>query len=117
DGIFVWELATGKKRFQANGSFPTFSPDSSILAYMAEDNSITLWDVATDKLIRKWKSELTNVSVPVFSPDGTRIAAHGRIERQKVLCVWETASGKTVQRIASPRPESNEKIAFSPSGR
>lgn len=72
----------------------TYSPDGKLLATIAEDNTLKIWDTSSGtNLISISTGDLlafTYYSLS-FSPDGTRIAASASDNLAKV---WDVASGK-----------------------
>jgi WD40 repeat protein len=55
------------------------------------DGMVGVWDVATGKLIKKWKAHGQDVVAAAFSPDGKRVATMGQ---DKLGKVWDPMSGK-----------------------
>jgi FOG: WD40 repeat len=54
-----------------------FSPDGGVLAYGQDHGTVTLWDVASGKLLRSVKDDDYSIGSVAFSPDGTVLAARG----------------------------------------
>ncbi|SIN79543.1 WD40 repeat [Singulisphaera sp. GP187] len=75
-----------------------FSPDGKTLAAgggePTRSGDISLWDVASGKLLNEWKERHTDAVLSLdFSPDGKRLASGGA---DKIARVTEIASGKLV---------------------
>jgi WD40 repeat protein len=110
--IIFWDSATGKEQrrldTEAHGHLHSLSisSDGEILA-VGYDDGIRLFDLATGKLVREWKSEHTE-SV-LFSPDGKTLAS----QDQEHLHLWDPATGK---KRHAWKVESVEGFAFSPDG-
>ena len=67
-----------------------FSPDGKLIATMASDRTLRLWEVETGKIIRSIQTNEEGEKA-LFSPDGRRIVTYGsRIQ------VWDPLSGKLV---------------------
>lgn len=94
----LWDIGTGKElKTLTLEEVPdvysvVFSPDSKTLATAAlfryKGNGISLWDVATGKLLYTVRGES-----PSFSPDGKTLAGGWRGE----LKLWEAATGKEIR--------------------
>lgn len=96
--IHLWDAATGKKLFilktrQASNDL-AFSADGKLLATVAFDGFLRLWDTTTGKEIRKIAGASNYLAL---SPDGKRVAADSRTGTK----VWNVADGKEVLRIES----------------
>jgi RNA polymerase sigma factor (sigma-70 family) len=111
-GISLWDFSTATEQ-GALKDFATdlaFSPDGKALA-TANDNTTRLWDVATGKV----RATLPARGPLLFSPDGTRLVAGGK--------VWDVATGKELLTLegAEPWPEGalpwDGSGQFSPDGR
>jgi len=75
-----------------------FSPDGKTLAAgggePTRSGDISLWDVASGKLIHEWKERHSDAVLSLdFSPDGKRLASGGA---DKIARVTDIASGKLV---------------------
>jgi WD40 repeat protein len=75
-----------------------FSPDGKTLAAgggePTRSGDISLWDVASGKLINEWKERHSDAVLSLdFSPDGKRLASGGA---DKIARVTDIASGKLV---------------------
>jgi WD40 repeat protein len=70
-----------------------YSSDGKMIASLAGNGSICLWDSTTGRLIRRfdWEREGANASVK-FSPDGKTLAACVG----GVIRLWDVASGKEI---------------------
>jgi hypothetical protein len=126
NAIRVWDAATGKEvgRFEGHAAPPTavFSADDKQVVSAAADRTVRLWDVATGKEVRKFAGFETVLPLP-----GTDLAVHaafvkgGRVAgwvwgRQKVLIVWDAATGKEVSRT-DLGADYHKDLAVSPDGR
>ena len=93
ENLCVWEVATGKKRFDLLGPFGckrlTLSNDGKRLAYAAGDKVVVL-DAITGEHIKTYASPVGSFGCVAFSPDGRTLA----IGDGPRLHLWEIASGK-----------------------
>ena len=101
-------LPTGFNRF---GSL-AFSPDGTILASSPadKDRMTRLWDLATGEVITSMEDH--TASPPVFSPDGTTLAAglwDGTIK------LWDVETGEEVITLEG-HTDGVSSVAFSPDG-
>lgn len=109
DGVVkLWNAQTGTevRQFQHqaldSGWGISFSADGKTLASKSHGH-IQIWDVATGNPI----STLDNIRVitsdrPVFSPDGTMVAA---FDREGMVWLWEVGTGKVLGAIGEPGGE------------
>jgi RNA polymerase sigma factor (sigma-70 family) len=112
--IVFWDAATGKelRRFQAERLICSLavSPDGKTLAGACSDN-IRLWDIATSKLLRGWKSP--QMRSLVFSPDGKTLASHAYDD---LIYLWNPATGEKRHELKGHRGRVSA-FAFSPDGK
>ncbi|MBK9015486.1 MAG: hypothetical protein IPM82_16265 [Saprospiraceae bacterium] len=76
-----------------HGLTAVFSPNDSLVAYGASDNSVVLWDIATKVATDRMAGHEQEVSALRFSPDGTKLIT-GSFDNS--LIVWDIATGKQV---------------------
>ena len=89
----------------------SLSPDGTLLAYGAEDNTVQLWNVATHTNIATLEGHTDGVLSIAFSPDGTLLASASADETVKL---WDV---KTYTNIATLEEHTDAvSLAFSPNG-
>src|SRR5262249_38048094 len=121
DDIRVWEAATGRelRRFQMpEGQRRVYvcsalSPDGRTLATGCSD-CITLWEVATGKVIRQLKPSVRVICFHslAFAPDGKTLAAGSW---DHVIRLWDVATGQELRQFLGHENCVNA-LAFSPDG-
>ncbi len=121
--VTLWDVASGVKKSTLEMHYSKsninatdvvlFSPDGRIVAATSNDDTFTLWDASSGKVIRTieagdWARDLA------FSPDGKIIAAglnwSGRI------ALWDVATGKEIS-IQNTHGSEVFTVAFAPDGR
>jgi hypothetical protein len=96
-----------------------FTPDGKILASVARDDRLKLWDVATGQE----RFTLESVMVPLedgqqpmaFSPDGKLLATLWANRRERAVKLWDVATGKEL--AALKQKEIGTQLTFSPNGK
>jgi WD40 repeat protein len=78
------------------------SPDGKILATTEETAGLQLWDAASGAWIRDVAAVSERPGSPVFSPDGTLVAADGKSQGgtgPDNFVIWEVDTGRPVARL------------------
>jgi WD40 repeat protein len=112
--VSLWEVASGcpRGRLKAPSMTPlTFSPDGRFLAAGTDPEApVTLWDLATGKIVGRLRIDLRWVQSLAFSPDGSRLAVAG-ISPAVLLCdVAELCGKKKMEEIARISVPSAEEL-------
>jgi WD40 repeat protein len=100
--LSVWEVATGRKRFDVDVSTEpqgvVFSRDGRTLAAWDANESVVIFDVRSGVVLRRFQhaSPEGSVTIAAFAPDGRRLATGGR---DGVVSVWDLATGDVTQSL------------------
>jgi WD40 repeat protein len=102
--VCVVDAATGKlrRRFSAGSSLIDLSPDGKQLAISEGNDEVTFWDPASGKRLLALGSRLRQLVGGVFSADATLFVT---ISDGGMICSWDTATGKLVQRLENALPK------------
>ena len=95
-----------------------FSPDGRLLASAGKDQTIKIWDLATDQEVRTLPGRGDLVSSVAFSPDGRLLASangYGEDFRPADVRIWEVTTG---QEVCTCRGHASAVagVSFSPDG-
>ena len=133
--IQLWDTTTGKKLSTLRGHADSppqplpsrlppsplnrkrvlalaFSPDGTRLASGSKDNTVRLWDNASDSESTVLQKHTGWTNVLAFSPDG-KILASGSTD--KTVQLWDTATGEPIATLTGHLNGINA-LAFSPNG-
>jgi RNA polymerase sigma factor (sigma-70 family) len=91
-----------------NNLLPT--PDGKTLISNEAAGTVSVWDLATGKLLRQFPGNLQDQKYIALSPDGKLVGVGYR----ENIIVWDLASGKEVRRLAQTDASG---VAFSPDGK
>jgi len=101
-----WDVESGKELAPTTGPATgfqslAFSPDGKIAAWGCNDGSISSWDLATNKELRKFGGAAdggypTTLS---FSPDARHLLTRAY---DQTIRIWDVAAGKEVRRVGTP---------------
>ena len=86
-GAYPWDLA--------------FSPDSCLLASVAEDPVVRLWDVESGVCVQMLSGHTQNVSSAVFLPDRKTLVSSGY---DSTLRFWNVQTGELLNTLRVPGP-------------
>src|SRR5579883_356792 len=92
----------GSIRFRHGGQvlFLAYSPDGKSLVSAAADGTVSLWDAASQKVRRAFKSRLRGLQSVVFTPDGKTLAL---ISDDFNVQFWDTAAGRLRRQLPGPQ--------------
>jgi len=108
--LILWDIATGQiiRRLQGHTDVVVgvaFSPDGKTALSGGFDRLVILWDLATGNILHRFQGHKDVVNAVAFTPDGrTALSTGGNNStlasaREKVLLVWDIASGQVIQRF------------------
>ena len=113
----LWEASSGNERmsFSQHGTVASacYSPDGKLIATGSWDNSAKVWEVATNRVVRKFEGVHTgSVNSVAFSKDGTRLLT---ASDDKTAILWSIESGDVVHKFIG-HTDRVLSAAFSPDG-
>jgi WD40 repeat protein len=120
--IQLFDVITRKQRHQLDRPSQVqdfaFSPDGSMFVVGARDGAISVWNPATGKLIREFRSPSKYFGAVAWSPDGQLLAAseYDATKKSEFIRFWDPSTGKergrTKGKIGQP-----ENLTFSTDGK
>jgi WD40 repeat protein len=117
DGVFLWDIATGKllkKITNRNARVLALSQAGDLLAVGQWGGQLTVFEFGTGK--ERWTIELASNSIKslAFSQDGAMLAS--AMEGKPGVNLWHTATGKTAGEL-QPHEKWVDGVAFHPNGK
>jgi mono/diheme cytochrome c family protein len=120
----LWDVGTGQevRRFEGHTRAVysvAFSPDGRRALSGGEDRGVRLWDVEGGRELQRFDGHASAVVRVAFTPDGRQALSGGSQYRtaDKVVRVWDLATGRQVQGLGAPEEVSVGCVAFAPDGR
>jgi RNA polymerase sigma factor (sigma-70 family) len=103
-----WDALTGEELRRvtlAEGSNAyALSADGRMLAVAQTDGAIHLRDVGTNKELQTIDARNGGVASLAFAPDGKTLAVYGTTNKEVVIWLHDTRTGKELRRIPIPTP-------------
>ena len=90
--VLIWDIANNLDvvgNYQSRLTQVDFSPDGTIVASTANDNSVVLWDANTGEARTILASDLESINTFAWSPSGRMLAA---AEKRGTILLWEIPS-------------------------
>jgi WD40 repeat protein/tetratricopeptide (TPR) repeat protein len=112
-GVIVWDAQTGEERFSIPGPPVTclaWAPNNTHMVWGTE-NSITICDVRSQKVIHTFPAHKTRVHRVDYSPDGTRLAS---VADSRLVRIWDATTWKQTCEVRMGTPLS---ATWSPDGK
>jgi WD40 repeat protein len=106
--VRLWDVSSGKllHGWIGRGANFAFSPRAGMVAYLASDNSVVLWDMVRQRQLQSLKRSEAVGDLPMevasslaFSPDGKLLAAGSEVGMH--IAVWDTANGRETRVLGS----------------
>ncbi|MFC5754622.1 WD40 repeat domain-containing serine/threonine protein kinase [Actinomadura rugatobispora] len=118
DAILTWDTATGRKgpltRVETTKNLTLdISPDGTRLATCGGSENISLWDLASRRVIATLSGHIDEVWEVTFGRKGTVLASCGL---DRTVRLWDVASGRATAVLAG-HTERLDTVVFSPDGR
>jgi WD40 repeat protein len=114
DPRLVLQLGHGDIGYNDPVHSAAFSPDGTLLASAAADNTVKLWQVATGEVVASLVGQRLGADSAVFSPDGRLLATGGLVGG---IWLWDVRTGNRQRVLRGPAGEPTRSLAFSPDGR
>ncbi len=97
--------------FPANAA--AVSPDGRLAAFASADKTVRLWDVESNREVRRCIGHTASLWCVAFSPDGKRLLSGGK---DATLRLWDTATGREVRKFEG-HDDLVSCLAFAPDGK
>jgi hypothetical protein len=97
--------------FPANAA--AVSPDGRWAAFASADKTVRLWDVESNREVRRCIGHTASLWCVAFSPDGKRLLSGGK---DATLRLWDTATGREVRKFEG-HDDLVSCLAFAPDGK
>lgn len=120
-GVQIWEAGSGSllKNLPTTGTYAperlAFSSDGKLLAGAIGMDTVLIWDLESQRLIRQLKHP-NNPTDLAFQPGSHLLAVADNDQRQAVL-LWDVDGPRLLHALHSNPPSYGSAVAFSPDGR
>ena len=106
---YLWD---GREIDYPMGRIAAFSPDGKRIVLASYDSTVRIWDIETNKVIRRLEGHTYCVNSAAFSPDGKQIVTASTDDTERI---WDAETGKEVSCLVG-HTASVYSIVFSPDG-
>jgi len=114
--VRIWDMRARKARLllghEAGVNSLAYHPDGKSLATASEDGLVILWDMATDKVVRRIRAHRDAVYSVQFSRDGRRLAT---ASRDGTVKCWDARAGLLLCLLRAHQ-KGAKAVAFHPDG-
>jgi WD40 repeat protein len=108
----LWDLGLGRPRSYLGGfGSAQFSPDGSTLAAGSNSQTIRIWDLETEQVIRRMQAS-AGFQPLGFSHDGALLAS---TSLDGTVKIWDVASGTELRNLSQPLNAGEPELVFHPS--
>ena len=107
---YLWD---GREIDYPMGRIAAFSPDGKRIVLASYDSTVRIWDIETNKVIRRLEGHTYCVNSAAFSPDGKQIVTASTDDTARI---WDAETGKEVSCLVG-HTGSVYSAAFSPNGK
>jgi WD40 repeat protein len=100
--VVIWNARNGKRVdiFRIGGQISQIAfGRGRLLAVGSWDSTVTLWDVAKHRSLRKLTGHVRGVSTLAFNPSGTMLATGSA---DNTVRIWDPATGRTLRILNQP---------------
>jgi WD40 repeat protein len=100
--VMLWSARTGKLvgQFRIGGQISQIAfGRGRLLAIGSWDSTVTLWDVAKRRSLRKLTGHVRGIGTLAFNPSGTMLATGSA---DQTVRIWDPASGRTLRILDAP---------------
>lgn len=117
--VRIWNAETGKEILSLECPSPVysaaFSPDGKRIVSAGLDQIVRIWDIETNKVIRKLKGHTDRVNFAAFSPDGKQIIS---ASKDNTVRIWDVRLHPEIKhRRLKGHTDRVNFTAFSPDGK
>ena len=106
---YLWD---GREIDYPMGRIAAFSPDGKRIVLASYDSTVRIWDIETNKVIRRLVGHTGSVYSAAFSPNGKGIVSAGW---DQIVRIWDVETNKVIRKHKGHTHYVNS-IAFSPDG-
>ncbi len=96
----------------SNFLWAAFSPDGTQVVTVSLDNTVTIWDATTSKIIKAFLGGQVALNKAAFSPDKTQVVTTNADQTAKI---WDAVTGNMIQTLIGHKDTVNS-ATFSPDG-